>query len=192
MLILRGELFRAPISKTVQRVLDVGTGTGIWAMNFADLFPGATIIANDLSVIQPTWVPPNLIFEIDDAESAWTYSRDQPFDFIHIRNMGGSISDWNKLFSQSLEHLSHGGWIEVQEHAVDILSEDGDVPPYTKEMMEKVKEAAKVFGKEMNIAESIHNNLINAGFEDVQEDKYKVCNSQRAPAASTYKFRFQS
>lgn len=174
MLILRGELFRAPITKKVQRVLDVGTGTGIWAIDFADQFPGAAVIANDLSAIQPTWVPPNLSFEIDNAESEWAYSRNELFDYIHIRNMGGSISDWNKLFAQSLEHMSPGGWIEVQEHAVDILSEDGEVPPFTKEMMEKVKEAAKVFGKEMNVAETMYDNLIRAGFEEVQEDKYKV------------------
>ena len=155
-------------------MLDVGTGTGIWAIDFADQFPGAAVIANDLSAIQPTWVPPNLSFEIDNAESEWAYSRNELFDYIHIRNMGGSISDWNKLFAQSLEHMSPGGWIEVQEHAVDILSEDGEVPPFTKEMMEKVKEAAKVFGKEMNVAETMYDNLIRAGFEEVQEDKYKV------------------
>ena len=191
MLILRGQLFRAPITEKVQRVLDVGTGTGIWAMDFADQFPGAAVIANDLSAIQPKWVPPNLIFEIDDAESVWPYNRNELFDYIHIRNMGGSISDWSKLFAQSLEHMSPGGWIEVQEHAVDIFSEDGEVPPFTKEMMEKVKEAAKVFGKEMNVAETMHNTLIKAGFEEVQEDKYKVCNSPRPPAALTYKARFQ-
>lgn len=146
-------------------------------MNFADEFPSATVIANDLSAIQPSWVPPNLLFEIDDVESEWTYNKNTPFEFIHVRNMGGSIGNWDKLCAQSLLHLAPGGWLEVQEHAVEIHSEDGDVPPNTKEMMEQVKEAAKMFGKELNVAESVKGYLINAGFEDVQEDVYKVRSS---------------
>ena len=35
-LISGGELFFAPISDNPQRVLDLGTGTGIWAMDFAE------------------------------------------------------------------------------------------------------------------------------------------------------------
>ena len=31
-LVLDGDLFLAPIGTTPKRVLDVGTGTGIWAM----------------------------------------------------------------------------------------------------------------------------------------------------------------
>lgn len=35
-LLIGGELFLAPIGKNPQRVLDLGTGTGIWAMDFAE------------------------------------------------------------------------------------------------------------------------------------------------------------
>lgn len=34
-LVLGGELYRAPV-KSPQRVLDLGTGTGIWAIDFAE------------------------------------------------------------------------------------------------------------------------------------------------------------
>ncbi|KFY49237.1 hypothetical protein V496_10163 [Pseudogymnoascus sp. VKM F-4515 (FW-2607)] len=171
-LILRGELHRAPIPETVQRVLDVGTGTGIWAMEFADEFRNATVIANDLSPIQPTWVPPNLQFETDDAEDEWLYT--QPFDYIHIRNMGASIADWPKLVSNSLENLQPGGWIEVQEHAIEMHSEDGEVPKNTRDWLNEMEGAARRFGKEMNVAMLIGDYLRNGGFEDVHVDKYKV------------------
>ena len=35
-LMLGGELYLAPIAKDVSRVLDLGTGTGIWAIDFAE------------------------------------------------------------------------------------------------------------------------------------------------------------
>ncbi|KAI8155227.1 Secondary metabolism regulator LAE1 [Colletotrichum sp. SAR 10_70] len=38
---------------TVGRVLDVGTGTGIWALNFGDEHPEADVYGNDLSPIMP-------------------------------------------------------------------------------------------------------------------------------------------
>lgn len=36
-LLLDGKLCRAPIPDNVQRILDLSTGTGVWAMNFAKL-----------------------------------------------------------------------------------------------------------------------------------------------------------
>ncbi|WYZ43908.1 hypothetical protein EsH8_VII_000344 [Colletotrichum jinshuiense] len=35
------------------RVLDIGTGSGIWAMDFADEHPEAEVLGVDLSAIQP-------------------------------------------------------------------------------------------------------------------------------------------
>jgi len=52
-------------------VLDLGTGTGIWAIDVADEFPNADVIANDLSPIQPENVPENVAFEVDDVESEY-------------------------------------------------------------------------------------------------------------------------
>ena len=35
-LILDNKLYLAPIEKNIQKALDIGTGTGIWAIDFAD------------------------------------------------------------------------------------------------------------------------------------------------------------
>lgn len=65
---LGGNLLIAPVSPSPQRVLDFGTGTGIWALDFADEYPGAKVIGTDLSPIQPLWVAPNSEFVVDDVE----------------------------------------------------------------------------------------------------------------------------
>lgn len=79
--------------------MDVGTGSGIWAIDVADEFPDASVLGTDLSPTQPDMVPPNCIFEIDDVRDCWTFPRDH-FDFIHIRNLHGSITDWPSLYEQ--------------------------------------------------------------------------------------------
>ena len=54
MLLSNGHLHLAPLTNP-RRILDIGTGTGIWAMEMADLYPDSLIIGTDLSPVQPIW-----------------------------------------------------------------------------------------------------------------------------------------
>ncbi|KAL1988146.1 hypothetical protein VTN96DRAFT_676 [Rasamsonia emersonii] len=174
LLIFGGELYRAPLPKHVGRVLDIGCGTGLWAIDFADMHPEATVIATDLSCIQPTWVPPNLRFEIDDAESEWQFS--QPFEYIHIRSMAGSIADWPRLLQQAYDNLVPGGWIELTDFETWASTDDNSLPETSAyhEFQVRLCEAAAIFGKTMNIAPQFHSLVKNAGFTAVTEETYKV------------------
>lgn len=110
---LNGSLHRAPIPKDVHRVLDVGTGTGVWPIEFADEYPSATVIGTDLSPVQPHYVPPNCRFYIEDAETEWTF--EEKFDYIHGRMLIVGIKNWARFFEQSFKYLKPGGWIELQD-----------------------------------------------------------------------------
>lgn len=175
-LVLNGRLFRAPLDSNIQRALDIGTGTGIWAIDFADSFPSADVTGTDLSPIQPSWVPPNLRFVVDDAESQWLYSPSRPFDFIHARDLGGAIADWPRLMRQSYEHLRPGGWVELQEFEVMLKSDDDSIrlAPALCEFLDRLTQASEAFHRPMNIAEGHRQRLVEAGFEDVRDEVYKV------------------
>ncbi|KAF6790741.1 hypothetical protein CSOJ01_14474 [Colletotrichum sojae] len=121
-----GELALCPAHKKAKRVFDMGTGTGIWAINFADAFPSAEVIGVDLSPIQPGWVPPNCKFEIDDLEKDWTW--DKPFDFIYARALEGCFSDIPKMIEKVYKALSTGGWFEVGSLMMPMGCDDGTVP----------------------------------------------------------------
>ena len=49
-----GGLHLAPVNSP-QRILDLGTGTGIWTIDAADKYPSAQVTGVDLSPIQPGW-----------------------------------------------------------------------------------------------------------------------------------------
>lgn len=97
-MLCQNQLFFAPIEEgPLQNILDIGTGTGIWAIEMGDQFPSANVLGIDLSPIQPEWVPANVHFVVDDAESDWIYP-DNHFDYIHTRHTVMAIKDWPKLY----------------------------------------------------------------------------------------------
>ncbi|ETN45780.1 uncharacterized protein HMPREF1541_09613 [Cyphellophora europaea CBS 101466] len=119
-------LHLAPLADP-QRILDIGTGTGIWAIEMGDLYPSAQILGNDLSPVQPSSVPPNVSFEVDDIESDWAYNA--PFDYIHSRSMAGSLKDWPRLMRQAFQHTKPGGWVEFQDFEMHWYTQQGEFKP---------------------------------------------------------------
>ncbi|OCK79493.1 methyltransferase [Lepidopterella palustris CBS 459.81] len=176
LLIQGGSLSTAPITSP-NRVLDIGAGTGIWALDFADQFPEAEVLGIDLSPIQPNWVAPNCRFLVDDLEAEWAYPSHQHFDYIHQRSMAGSIKDWGALYSQAFENLVPGGWFEIQEFDVwfhsqhpDGLAEDSAVMRWQK----LIDDASVQIGKRLNCAAELNTRLEKSEFEDVRCQVIKV------------------
>ncbi|KAF5572427.1 methyltransferase [Fusarium pseudoanthophilum] len=173
--LLDGQLYLAPIGENVQKALDVGTGSGIWAIDFADQFPQAEVTATDLSPTQPKWVPPNVRFEIDDATETWTW-KDNTFDFVHMRYLFGAIQDWTALYQQAYRVCTPGGWVESVEADIHFRSDDG-----TAEEQEVYKlcnklyeEGGKAIGRTFFVHELQPTGMEEAGFVDIKTVDYKI------------------
>ncbi|KAL8926742.1 MAG: hypothetical protein Q9208_002816 [Pyrenodesmia sp. 3 TL-2023] len=120
--ILDGQLSFQNIPRSVKRILDIGTGIGDWAVAVSERFPDAEIVATDITCFQPTGVPANLFFEIDDAqEGEWTFT--DSFDFIHIRGLSGAFRDWGAVYKEAFKHLQPNGILEVADFGAVRLGE---------------------------------------------------------------------
>lgn len=101
MLLASGNMLHHSPIEDPTHIIDIGTGTGQWAIEMGDTYPDAEVIGVDLSPIQPNWVPPNVKFEVDDVEDDWTWPPNH-FDLIFSKLMiSGSIKDKKKYFTQA-------------------------------------------------------------------------------------------
>ncbi|UKZ78709.1 hypothetical protein TrVFT333_006455 [Trichoderma virens FT-333] len=154
------KLYQAPLDK-LKNVLDVGTGTGIWAIELADKHPEASIMGADMSPIQPDMVPNNCSFEMDDLRKEWTWNRRFLFNLVFIRNMAGS--------------LEPGGYIEIQDIMWPLAGHNDTIKRTNIfEWSELLVEAADNLGYPINIAKDVESMLVKAGFTDVTEIKKEM------------------
>lgn len=196
-LLLENKLFIAPIGDNPQNILDLGTGSGIWAMDVADTYPSASVLGVDLAPTQPSMVPPNVHFEvtsspfspssikpgqkltqahqIDDIEKDWLYPRDH-FDFIHGRELIMAIRDWPRLVRQAYNHLRPGGYLQLCGSYPAFQSDDGTLPEDSAyiamgQIFFDMSEKVGASGREPRNWKQY---LEEAGYEDVVERVYKV------------------
>lgn len=108
----------APIPHSL---LDVGCGTGRWAVEMARRFPDATVVGVDI-------VPPAQPFRDDFAPPAnYTFVQgdvlqrlpfpDASFEFVHMRflNLGIPRQRWQSVINELARLTAPGGWIESIE-----------------------------------------------------------------------------
>ncbi|KAJ4186399.1 hypothetical protein NW755_007694 [Fusarium falciforme] len=176
-LVLGGKLYLSPLKQDIQRVLDIGTGTGIWAIDFADEFPNAEVTGTDISVIQPQWVPPNLKFEIEDCTQTWTFDENS-IDYVHMRYLIGSIKDWPALMKEAFRVCKPGGYVESYEGSPDMESDDDTVPkdsamadwgPIFKEAGAKISRPFTILHEDL-----ARKAMEEAGFVDIESRDFKA------------------
>ncbi|KAF4832581.1 Secondary metabolism regulator LAE1 [Colletotrichum siamense] len=128
----------------VKRVLDIGTGTGLWAIEFADEHPEAEVLGVDLTPVQNQFAPPNVTFEVDDIEQPWA---------------GIAPGGYIELFEGHAHTQSDDGSL-TPEHAM-------------WQWADKLDECCKILGRPFVHVPSLVPMLKEAGFVDVKIVPFK-------------------
>ncbi|KAI0421367.1 tam domain protein [Xylaria grammica] len=153
--LFNGRNYFAPWSQEQppRRILDLGTGTGMWAIEMAEEFESSMVVGTDLSPIQPDYVPPNVRM----ALGAW-----ESFEIDVAR--------------KAFDHLEPGGWFEAQELLPTLGCDDGSMPDdYAPNLLfNDLEDCARREQRPLDVAKTYKQGLINAGFVDVTEQVYKI------------------
>ncbi|KAK2760089.1 methyltransferase domain-containing protein [Colletotrichum kahawae] len=169
--VTEGRRFHAPIGSHPQKILDLGTGVGNLSNLVADTYPGAQLVAVDLSPIQPDMIPGNVDFLIDDIGDEWV-------DPVSTSNLDESLSISYRrpsLMLCSISHLKPGGWIETQDFNAVLSCDDDTMPedfPVT-EFWAHLQTAQQRAACDLRIAARMGELLHQAGFINVQCRTYK-------------------
>ncbi|KAI1141890.1 S-adenosyl-L-methionine-dependent methyltransferase [Hypoxylon sp. FL0543] len=180
-----GELYLCP-AKSPRTVLDVGTGTGIWAVEFARRHPESEVLGIDINPVPaPPFIAPNCHFHVADIYDDWKYNR--PFDFIHVRSLG-EPADARRLFKSIYDNLAPGGWVEFQEWILHAQSSDRSLDGTAFQKWNKLMaEGVKNLGRSLFYILDYKRQLEQTGFENIVERKYAVPTNTWPPGKQSQK-----
>ncbi|KAL8842190.1 MAG: hypothetical protein Q9176_002883 [Flavoplaca citrina] len=122
----------------------------------------------------PTIPTPPWAMTFDDCEEPWTFR--EKFDVVHARYLAAAIADWPKLVSQAFQFTKPGGYSEFQDYDLVYYSEDGtltdDLP--IQKWITTLLQASRDFGRNPCPGPYLAQHMRDAGFQNVQERKYKI------------------
>lgn len=148
----------------------------MWPIQMADEYPNAIVEGTDLSPIQPTSIPENVQFIIDDAEQDDWGVPINHYDLIHTRVMIGAFQDFRTIVQKGMKYAKPGGWMESQEISMIMRCDDGSMPedwPFYQ-WSRAIDEASMQANRPMRIATRLKKWYIEEGFVDVQEHVVKL------------------
>src|SRR5579871_6092935 len=117
-----GNHYLAPLSPQTRTILDVGCGTGIWAIDMAHQFPQAQIVGIDITLTSlPAVLPETCVFCRADVLQGLPFA-DQQFSFTHQRLMVLAIpaGQWSPLVRELVRVTRAQGWLELLEAATTV------------------------------------------------------------------------
>lgn len=168
---LRGN-FAAPVESPAS-ILDVGSGTGRWAVEMATYFPDTNVIATDF--VTPAQDagpeagqeprPENYTFVPGDVLNGLSFA-DGSFDFVHMRLMLFALPEtaWPQVARELVRVTRPGGWIELVE-----TGPQQNAGPAMETLVRWITEASQRRGVNPLLGPRVTDFLVSAGAVNVSK-----------------------
>ncbi|KAJ7613365.1 S-adenosyl-L-methionine-dependent methyltransferase [Mycena rosella] len=109
------QLTFAPLG-TPNRILELGAGSGAWAIQAALMYPDAEVIAVDRNELplRTIRIPPNMHFQKLDLLNDFPWKVEE-FDVIHLRFVLFHVPRPVQFIRRVFDLLAPGGWLLIEE-----------------------------------------------------------------------------
>jgi SAM-dependent methyltransferase len=161
-----GSHYVAPISERVHLMLDVGTGTGIWPIEMAALFPQAQIIGVDIdpAPFKPE-TPDNCYLRVGNVLAGLPFP-DALFGYTHQRLMTAALTaeNWPRAVRELVRVTRPGGWVEC----VELDNQMQNAGPAGQQLQALMAEVGKALGFDGEVIRHLGDLLKQEGLQSVE------------------------
>ncbi|KAI0746358.1 S-adenosyl-L-methionine-dependent methyltransferase [Daedaleopsis nitida] len=113
-------------------ILEIGSGSGAWSVSMrhvmaiqaAQQFPTAQVIAIDLSPIPARPLPRNVIFQNVDITQPFPFEEGS-FDIVHSRLVLMHVPEGEDVLRRAIKLVKPGGWILIEDPDDNSMVDDG-------------------------------------------------------------------
>ncbi|KAF7374735.1 S-adenosyl-L-methionine-dependent methyltransferase [Mycena sanguinolenta] len=166
------ELGPAPLNGLrPSKVLELGCGTGTWAIQAAKQFPGAQVVAVDQFPLPDRNLPPNMTFHQADLQKL--EFEDGTFDIVHARLVMVHVADGPGTLLRTSRLVKPGGLLLIED--LDAISVTKAGGPATRRFVHKYQEIQDGRGVDIELARKIEAIITSfPDFSDIQVKKISI------------------
>ncbi|KAJ7902106.1 S-adenosyl-L-methionine-dependent methyltransferase [Mycena olivaceomarginata] len=95
-------------------ILEIGAGSGAWAIRAAKQYPEADVVAVDMNPLPARPLPSNLRYQKVNVLEPFPFPTGS-FDVVHIRLVLCHLPDGLEVLSRIIDLVAPGGWVLVDE-----------------------------------------------------------------------------
>ncbi|KAJ6614866.1 S-adenosyl-L-methionine-dependent methyltransferase [Mycena sp. CBHHK59/15] len=179
---LENKICLAPVYNTSPtRILELGCGSGAWAMDAAIDFPNAQVVAVDLSLLPEGPLPNNMEFKVVNLTKALPFE-EQTFDIIHARMVLIHVSRFElSRIATDCRLVKPGGWLVVEDFDISRMLSGG---PVVSQVIGSWIRILQARGADAELGKKMEPIIQSSGmFSEINTTKIAIpiCNNGSAP-----------